>query len=149
MFGIFFINIFNRSIYVFIFNSYFGWIFDNKGNWRRKKFWGNEGIYQKSYNAVLLCSISCFIVQNFKFLNWTFFTTHLGGDFGRLRELSKNYMIAFCPHIDCVSMQNFESVVAMVSDKRCLDMTDRRTDGRTDGQTDRRTDWRTDRRTDV
>ena len=43
----------------------------------------------------------------------------------------KNYLIAFCPHIDCVFMQNLESVPLMVSEKCCLDMTDRRADGRT------------------
>ena len=47
-------------------------------------------------------------------------------------ELSKNYLIAFCPHIDCVSMQNLESVALMVSEKRGHGLTDRRTDGRTD-----------------
>ena len=70
-------------------------------------------------------------MQNFKVSN-------LGGDFGR-PQLS-NYLIAFCPHIDCVSMLCLESVALMVSEKRCLDMTDRRTDGQTDRRTGRRTD---------
>ena len=35
-------------------------------------------------------------------------------------------LVAFCLYIDCVSMQNLESVALMVSEKRCLDMTDRK-----------------------
>ena len=52
------------------------------------------------------------------------------GDWG---ELSKNYLIAFCRHIDFVSMLNLESLALMVSEKRCLDMADRPSDRQTDG----------------
>ena len=58
-------------------------------------------------------------------LNLIFLPPTILGDWG---ELSKNYLIAFCSHLDCVSVQNLESVALMVSEKRCLDMTDRRTD---------------------
>ena len=81
------------------------------------------------FGEVLLRSIAWFIVENFKFLTWTSFFTTLGGDFSRLGESSKDYLIAFCSHIDCVSMQNLKSVALMVSEKRCT--ADRRTDGRT------------------
>ena len=49
-----------------------------------------------------------------------------------LGDLSKNYSKAICPYIDCVSLQNLESVALMVSEERCLDMTHRRTDERPD-----------------
>ena len=42
-------------------------------------------------------------------------------------ELSKNYLIAFCPHVDYMVLQNLEPLALMVSDQHCLDMTDRRT----------------------
>ena len=83
-------------------------------------FFGEMG-----YAAIALYSMSYgakFRVYN---LNFIF------GDFGRLGEFSKNYLIAFCPHIDCMSMQNLESVALMVSEKRCFDMTDRQTNRRT------------------
>ena len=96
-------------------NSILGWFF----------FWG---VYLKSYNAVLLCSISCFIEQIFKFLTLTsFFYNPLGRRFWATGEVIKNYLMAFCSHIDSVSVQNLESVALMVSGKRCLDMTDGRT----------------------
>ena len=72
MFAIFFINIINRSIYVLIFNFFSdeylivrATIGLNKKFNFGEIFWGIGGIYQKSYNAVLLRYISCFIVQNF------------------------------------------------------------------------------------
>ena len=40
-------------------------------------------------------------------------------------ELSKNYLTAFCPHIDYISLQNLEPLALMVSEIHCLDMTDR------------------------
>ena len=52
---------------MYYFQFSFVWIFDNKDNWRFKKFnfgatfWGNGCKYQKSYNAVLLRSISCLL----------------------------------------------------------------------------------------
>ena len=72
MFALFVINIFNR-------------------NWK----WGH--ISKKSYNAVLLCPISCFIVQNFNLSNLNFicFNTHLGGDFGRLDVVIKLRVYSF------------------------------------------------------
>ena len=60
------------------------------------------------------------------FLQLNFFTTLLGGDFGRLGVVIKKLFNSV--HIDCVSMKNLESVALMMSDKRCLDMTDRLTD---------------------
>ena len=72
------------------------------------------------------------MIYSLKFLTWTsFFTTHLGSDFRDWGELSKNYLRAFCPHIDCVTMKNLESIALMVSEKRTVNTTDRRTDGRT------------------
>ena len=50
-----------------------------------------------------------------------------------LRGVIKNYLVAFCPHIDYMSLQNLESVYLMVSEKHCLDMIDRQTDGWMDG----------------
>ena len=64
-------------------------------------------------------------VSNFNFIFLPSTYVAISGDWG---ELSKNYFIAFCPHIDWVSMQNLKSVASMMSEKRCLDMTDRRTD---------------------
>ena len=87
-------------------------------------FWGNGGIYQKSYNAVLLCPISCFIVQNFKFITLTlFFTTHLEGGFGRLgRVIKKQFNSVLSAHRLRVYAESFESVALMVSEKRCLNI---------------------------
>ena len=130
MFAIFFfINIFIRSTSVSIL---FRWIFNIKGNWKFQKlnfgsiFWGSGRIYQKSNNAVLLCYFSWFIVQNCKFKISLFFHS-LGSDRG---ELSKNCLIAFRQHIDYKSVQKLETVALLVSEKRCLAMTNRQTDGR-------------------
>ena len=60
-------------------------------------------------------------------LNLIFLPPTILGDWG---ELSKNYLI------DCVSMHNLESVVLVVPEKRCLDITDTGTNGKTDGRTD-------------
>ena len=85
-----------------------------------------------------------FVIYCTQFL--LFFISHFGSDFGRLSGVN-NCLLAFCPHIDCVSVQTFEYVALMVSERRCLDMTDRETDRRADGQTCRWTDGQMDRRT--
>ena len=41
---------------------------------------------------------------------------------------SKKGLIALCPHIDRMFMQNLESLALMVSETRCLDMADRQAD---------------------
>ena len=115
----FFYNMFIRSI-VLMYQFFFRWLFDIKGNWKFQKlnfgsiFWGSGRIYQKSNNAVLLCYFSWFIVQNCS-------------DRG---ELLKNYLIAFRQHIDCKSVQKLETVALLVSEKRCLAMTNRQAGGR-------------------
>ena len=75
MYGIFFINIFNRSIYVLIFNFFSDEYLiitteDLKNSTLGGFFGGNGGIYQKSYNAVLLCMFYCvkFQVSNLNFI---------------------------------------------------------------------------------
>ena len=82
--------------------------------------------------VVLYFKIYCVKFQdsNLNFIFLQLFWVAILVDWG---ELSKNYLIAFCQHIDCMSMQNLESAAPMVSEKRCLHMTDRRTDGQTDG----------------
>ena len=103
MFAIFFINIFNRSISVFIFN-----IFSNEYLILRATedlkssilggFFGQMGIYIKNLIMKFCCTLFHDLLNN-----------HLRGVFG----------------------QNLEFVVLMVFEKRCLDMTDRQTHGRT------------------
>ena len=89
-------------------------------------FFGEMGVYIK--NLIMQFYCAKFQVSN---LNFIFLPPTWVAILGGWGELSKNYLIAFCPPIECVSMQNLESVASMVSEKRCLDMTDRRTDGRT------------------
>ena len=55
------------------------------------------------------------------------FTQPLGKRFGEM---------AFCVHINCMTMQNFESVALMVSEKRCPNILERRTDVYMAKQTD-------------
>ena len=61
-------------------------------------------------------------VSNLNFIFLPRICVAILGDWG---ELSKNYLMAFCPHIDWSAL---ESVALMVSEKHFLDMTDRRTD---------------------
>ena len=92
-------------------------------------FFGEMGIYQKSYLSYF---VVLYFMQNFKFqLEHQSLTTHLGSDFGRLiKKLFNSVLSAFC-----VSTQNVEFVTFMVSEKHCLDMTDRRTHRHTNGLT--------------
>ena len=75
--------------------------------------------------VVLYFKIYCvkFQVSNLNFIFLQLFWVAILVDWG---ELSKHHLIAFCPHIDCVSMQNLEFAALMVSEKRCLDMTHKR-----------------------
>ena len=74
MFAIFSINIFNRSIYVLIFNIFSNeyWILratEDLKNSILEGFFGEMGVYRKSYNAVLLRYISMFYCGKFQVSN--------------------------------------------------------------------------------
>ena len=60
-------------------------------------------------------------------LNFIFLPPTSVANLGDWEKISNNYLIAVCPHIDCVYLQNLEYVALMVSVKH-LDMTDRRAD---------------------
>ena len=75
-----------------------------------------------------------------------FFTTHLGGDFGRVgRVIKKLFNCVRSAHRLRVYAQF--AVCSSYGVRETLSGHDGQTDRRTDGQTDRRTDGQTDRRT--